>query len=258
LPLGHDPLEVHSLVCARDVPMSLWSLRSFVARSGVRPHIVVHDDGTLSQEHRELYARHFDGIRVLDEATTSARMDELLAPWPTCRRYRRSPNFYCARKLFDPVFLSQADAVLLIDSDILFFSRPTELLGHVHDGRACFGSDYQDAYASPLAELNDWRREPVLPRVNAGLLHIPVGAYRARMDLVEAYLVHAAVAWPSAPVNRHEQTAHALLMSALGSARLPPTYAIEGPIDARTVSFHFVDDGTNRMRFWQEGVPAIQ
>ena len=93
--------------------------------------------------------------------------------------------------------------------------------------------------------------------MNAGLLSVPVEQYMANMDFVESYLAHAEFEAPNAPVNRHEQTAHALLMSALGAARLPSGYALSGPVDSRTISFHYVDDGTNRQRFWHEGVSTI-
>lgn len=257
LALGREPFEIHTLVCRRDVAMSLWSLRSLFAQSGLRPRVVVHDDGTLRREHREHYAKHFEGIEILDDATASARMDELLEPWPTCRRYRRHPRFYCARKLFDIVFLAQSPTVVQVDSDVLFFREPAELFAMARRGEACFGSDYQDAYSAPRADLEQWRGRALLPRVNAGLLSVPVAEYRSRMNLVEDYLARASLETPDVPVNRHEQTAHALLMSGIGATRLPSTYALNGPIDARTIAFHFVNDGTNRPRFWREGVPAV-
>ena len=71
--------------------------------------MVVHDDGTLRDEHRALYARHFEGVRVLDDGESSAQMAEHLSPWPTCRRFRARADFYCARKLFDLVFLAESE-----------------------------------------------------------------------------------------------------------------------------------------------------
>jgi hypothetical protein len=249
--LEGDAFEVHTLVCAKDVAMSLWSLRSFFAHSKRTPRVIVHDDGTLTEKHRALYAEHFGGVEVLDDRESSACMDELLRPWPTCRRFRRDPHFYCARKLFDFVFVARCDAVVMIDSDVLFFRKPTELLDHATRSSACFASDYQNAYSSTLPELESWRGEPILPCVNAGLLSVSAAAYRTRMDLVERYLAHAERAYPGVDVNRHEQTVHALLMSALNATRLPDTYAISGAVDADTVSFHFVNDGVSRARFFR-------
>ena len=106
--------------------MSLWSLESFIAFAGVLPTVVIHDDGTLTEKHRRLYERHFDGITVLDDSETSARMDDELAPWPACRRSRQLPGFYCGRKLFDILFFAKSGGVLYIDSDILFFRAPEQ------------------------------------------------------------------------------------------------------------------------------------
>ena len=37
--------------------MALWSLQSFIAYAELLPTIVVHDDGTLTDRHRALFAR---------------------------------------------------------------------------------------------------------------------------------------------------------------------------------------------------------
>ncbi len=258
LVLGRDDIEVHTLACTRDVPMSLWSLKSFIAASGLLPRIVVHDDGSLTSEDRRLYAQHFDGITVLDEADSRTRMEEHLAAWPACLRARRHPGFYCARKLLDVLFLCDADHVLYVDSDILFFQPPEELLKHARTGTPCFSSDYQDAYGAPRAELERWAGAPVEGQVNAGLLHIPVAAYRERLGLIERYLAWAEAELQDAILNRHEQTAHALVMSDLGAARLPPAYALTGGLRDDTVSYHFVGDGHERRQLWTRAVPGIR
>jgi hypothetical protein len=258
LPLGKDPVEIHTLVCARDFVMSVWSLQSFIAFSGLLPTVVVHDDGTLTDEHRALYERIFDSIVVLDEGRTRERMDEALAPWPACRRFHRLPGFFCSRKLFDPLFLARSETILVLDSDVLFFGAPLRLLDHLAAGSACFGSDYQDAYTMPRAELSRWAGRSVLTRFNAGLMAIPVEAYRGQLDLVECFLAYAERELKPPDVNVHEQTAHCLAMSALGAARLPPDYALIGPLDAKTVSYHFMGDGRGRKRFYDEGVARIE
>lgn len=258
VPLGRDALEVHSLVCARDVPMSLWSLRSFIAFSGLLPTVVIHDDGSLTAKHRRLFQRHFDGITVLDDRTMSARMESQLATWPACRRARRLPAFYCSRKLLDILFAAQSEQVLYIDSDILFFQRPVHLLEHAAAGTPCFSADYQSAYSTTVAELEQWAGRRVEPRVNAGLLQIPITPYRERLALIERFLLFSERTRPTdRDVNRKEQTSHALVMSDLEAARLPPTYALSGGIDDSTISYHFVNDGKARWHLWAAGIPRI-
>lgn len=255
--LDRDPVEIHSVVCATDVPKSLWSLSSFVAQTALRPRVVIHDDGTLTPRDHRRYARYFEDIEILDAKKMDARMDEALAAWPLARRFRARPNFYCARKLFDVLFTARSEHVLVVDSDVLFFRRPERLLACMDESRPCFGSDYQSSYAASRIELERWWGREVLSCVNAGLLHVPVRAYRDRLDLVESYLSFAEEALSHRRPNHHEQTAHALLMTSLGAERLPSTYRVSGPLDGRVVSHHFVDDGRQRERFWRLGVPRV-
>jgi hypothetical protein len=93
--------------------------------------------------------------------------------------------------------------------------------------------------------------------VNAGLLHSPVEGYRSHLGLVERYLAFAKASLPAGQVNKHEQTSHALLMTALGAERLPPEYQIDRVLDDTTVSHHFVNDGRQRGRFWYRGVRRV-
>ncbi|MGH0032967.1 MAG: hypothetical protein ACQGVC_24510 [Myxococcota bacterium] len=258
LTLGRDPVELHTLVCARDVPMSLWSIESFVAFSGLRPRVVVHGDGTLTDEHRELYGRYFEGIRVLDEPEHDARIDAALAPWPASRRARRTPGFYCARKLWDPLFVARSPTLLLLDSDVLFFRRPDRLLAYLASGQPCFSSDYEDAYAESRPSLERFAGHRVRSCVNSGVLHVPVEGYRRRLDRVERYFERVAARSGPVDPNRDEQTTHALLMSDLGAARLPPSYRIIGPVDAGTTSYHFVGEGKGRKAFWDVGVARLE
>jgi hypothetical protein len=256
--IARDPVEVHSVVCASDVRMSLWSLSSLVAFTGLRPRVVIHDDGTLTGEDRALYRQYFDGIEVLDAARMDRATAEALQRYPLCAEYRARPDFYCARKLFDILVAARAHSLLVLDSDVLFFQRPERLLERMEAGAPCFCSDYQSSYGASPEVLDAWRGGEVLRRVNAGLLHVPVEAYRSNLDLVERYLAFAEENLPPGQVNKHEQTAHALLMTELQAERLPPEYQLVGDLDDRTVSHHFVRDGKQRGRFWFRGVRRIR
>lgn len=256
--LGEDPLEVHSVVCSAHVPMSLWSLSSFVAFSGARPRVVIHDDGTLTADDRALYVRYFEGIEILDARRMDLAMARALADHPVCAAFRAREDFYCARKLFDILFTAERDHLLVLDSDILFFARPAHLLDRLREGVPFFNADYQDSYGAPREVLSDWAGFDIYPRVNAGLLGVPVAAYRSQLDRIERYLAFAQASLPQGQVNKHEQTSHALVMTVLEGERLPPAYQIDGELDAGTVSHHFVHDGRQRGRFWYRGVRRIR
>ena len=59
--------------------MSLWSLSSFIAFTDLRPRVVIHDDGTLTNADRDAYNRAFQGIEVLDPRSMDAETHDALA-----------------------------------------------------------------------------------------------------------------------------------------------------------------------------------
>lgn len=256
--LGGDDLEVHSLVCSADVAQSSWSLATFMRFTGLSPRIVLHDDGTLNDEDRSRYHQLFPDIEILEREGATEQMSELLRPWPKCRQQRLDSAFYCSQKLFDPVFLSGAETVMLIDSDVLFFKRPAKLMELAcSTSTPFFSSDYRSAYTAPRRQLEEWSQARIEPCVNAGLINLSVADYKNGMDFLEEYFDFAPSLNVSNP-NRHEQTAHAMLLSSGAAERLPDGYQLSGPIGSSTVSFHFVNDGVERQRFWSEGVRLVR
>jgi lipopolysaccharide biosynthesis glycosyltransferase len=242
------------VTCHRNVDMAMWCLKSFSYYARESPHITIHDDGTLTAQDKGLLRDHFDRCTVVDKAEADERMDKVLIGHPLCRQMRAKSDFYCALKLFDPAVYALTDVILLIDSDILFFQRPSELLDCVGRGSPCFSSDYQDAYAVPGEELRRHLGIDVLPSVNLGLAVMRRADYD--FDFMERYFACFPV--PIRDVNRHEQTLYALLMSTRGAHRLGSAYQLSRqPINEGTVSHHFVNDGS-RVRFSTRGVSALR
>lgn len=139
LPSATDPrpVELHLLTGKKFWEQTAFCLWTF-ARHSARPlRPVIYDDGTLATEHRAPLAQLFPQARFIPQSETIARLDELLpvARFPTLRdRWQHYPNI---RKLIDP-HLGSSGWKLVIDSDLLFFRRPSLLL------------DWCDAPATPL------------------------------------------------------------------------------------------------------------
>lgn len=250
---GHpEPsFSVHMLSCHEHLEMALWSLKSFSRFAELRPRIFVHDDGSLTDEDEATLCAQVSNSTVIRRAEADRRVDAWLQRHPNCRRMRQERAFFCALKLFDPWCYAPHDVLLFLDGDVLFFKRPRELLEHADQGTACFGSDYQDAYAVSPSTLRERLGIDVLPHVNAGLMVLS----RKHFDLAVAERYFEA--FPSPVTNRHEQTIYALLHSLAGATRLGPNYQISRrPIHPETVSHHFVSDGS-RERFWITGARIL-
>jgi len=246
--------SIHMVTCHRHVDMALWCLKSFSYYAEESPHITIHDDGTLTAHDKELLRSHLDRCTVIDKSEADETMNEALRAYPRCRQMRARSEFYCALKLFDPSVYSPTDVIVLVDSDILFFQHPSELLDYAKHGNPCFNSDYLDAYAVPAEELRRRLDINIFPKVNAGLVVLR----RADCDLnfIERYF--ACFSAPIRDVNRHEQTLHALLLSRSGAHRLSNAYQISRQrIGTTTVSHHFVNDGS-RLHFFTRGIRALK
>ena len=246
--------SLHMVTCHRHVDMALWCLKSFTYFAQLSPPITIHDDGSLTAHDKALFSNQLTDARVIDRAEADRKLDAVLSDAPNCRAARGRTDFPLALKLFDPWAYAVGDVVLLLDSDVLFLAKPKALLTCALEGRACFNSDYQDAYAVSAIELSRWLGLTVLDRVNSGLMVLARRDYD--VALLERYFARFAARVSN--LHWHEQTAYALLMTQAGARRLDAAYQISTqPIGTTTVSHHFVNDGA-RLHFSTRGVKTLR
>jgi len=247
--------EVHILTCERDRTMAFWALKSFYHHLGERPPLVVHDGGSLSPESFRLFDDHFPGCTVVraDRADADSRLRDALKSLPLCELWRFRCEFQLAKKLFDFPCLSEEPFIVGIDSDILFFRQPLEILECVRASVPFMSSDYQEAY--------DFDAPGLIPRLNSGLF----GLRRDDFDftLVET-LLQASV--DASPAHRFEfwkgwleQTLLACLFSRSDGGRVLDLsrYQISSMLlSDDTISQHFVNDGS-RSAFFRWGLRKL-
>ena len=120
-------IELHSLCQKKDLWMLACSLRSFLYHSGLRPHIVIHDDGSIDNEAAKLIESKFSGLRVLPKKEA----DELIKNFPGMTEEvinYRTKGHVMMMEFMDIFLLSKAENVIVYDSDILFYKRPEEVI----------------------------------------------------------------------------------------------------------------------------------
>lgn len=243
--------EVHILTCERDRTMAFWALKSFYHHIGERPPLIVHDDGSLTDESFGLFDDHFPGCSVIraDQADADARLRESLRSLPLCDLWRFRCDFQLAKKLFDVPCYSAEPFIVSLDSDILFFRKPSEILECVRASTPFMSSDYQEAYEfdTTLVQKAGLGFD-LVPRLNTGLSGLRVGDFD--FTLVET-LLQACV--EASPARRFEfwkgwleQTMLACLFSKRGGRVLDlARYQISSMfIGDETISQHFVNDGS--------------
>jgi len=253
------PLELHLLTGRRfwyQTAFCLWSLARQAERS-LAP--VIYDDGSLTEEFRAPLARLFPAARFVTRSETMARLDEHLPAgrYPVLReRWLNYPNI---RKLTDP-HLGRTGWKLVLDSDLLFFHRPSFLLDWLAaPDRPLHAVDCETSYGYARSLMNELASAPVADLVNVGLTGLNGG------ELDWERLEH----WCATLIAREktsyylEQALIAMLVAGRPCAIAPAADYVTLPEppeagDCRAVMHHYVAH-SKRWYFqanWRRSLPA--
>lgn len=250
--LTDDACEIHVLTSSDDFLNLMWALKSFYVASGRRYPLCIHGDGSLNEEHARALLRHFPDARVIKRPEAEAHVIPALANYPRCQSFRRENHL--APKLFDFKMYLQSDQMLLLDSDVLFFASPDELLRRIEDPayqKNSVNRDVASAYTVDPADVKAEFGFEVIPRFNSGLGLI----HRASLtlDAIEAFLGLPGV---RSHFWRTEQTLFALCSSKHGVELLPPGYDVHLGEGIRGPVRHYV--GAVRQQMYGEGIARLK
>jgi len=252
-----SPLGVCLLTGNRDTLMALWALKSLLRFSTAEGwDVCIVSDGGLDAAHRQLLESHLRGVRVAGSEEHDKAIDAKLSGYPLTRQLRR--EFVLARKLIDPCFVMPSRRYLVLDSDVLFFGAPMELIERLRDGAD--GKNYfcrQEGCEATFTEEEGKRivGKAVMPDCNSGVGVIEKESID--LETIERALEETEVLrrW------RHvlEQSLYALLSTRQGFGFFPPTYQVDmgGGLPPReTVCSHYV--ATARYRFYSAGIRWLE
>ena len=244
--------EIHVLTYEKDWLNLIWALKTFYHYSDRRYALCIHDDGTLTADHRATLQHHFPDARIIDRPSADAKVLAELQAYPRCLEFRKTNHL--SPKVFDFASYLESDRMLLLDSDILFFAEPTELLRRIEDPGYLLNTvngDVSSAYTvNPQVVKNKLGFE-VIDRFNSGLGLIHQRSMR--FDWIEEFLELPDILghfW------RIEQTLYALFSSRFGAELLPPIYDVhlDGGI-GKSPSRHYV--GNIRHLMYDEGIRQL-
>jgi len=167
---GHSPpLELHVVTGRRFWYQTAFCLWTFERHSGRRLQPTIYDDGTLTERFMIPLRRLFPQATFVTASETRARLDSCLpaSRYPTLRdRWIHYPNI---RKLID-VHAGRSGWKLVVDSDLLFFRRPSLLVDWLDDpSRPLHAVDVATSYGYSRQLLASLADRPVEDLVNVGL-----------------------------------------------------------------------------------------
>lgn len=249
-----QPVPVHFLTGKDDWRLALWMLASWYRATGRNWRIVAHDDGTVPPEGVDTLLRVFPTTTIISRVDADARMAPLLAEHPACTAYRQSHPL--GLKLLDVPALETEPRLILLDSDVLFFRRPDDILRWVDtpDDSSWFNRDACEASFVSPEQAREALDVDLWPRVNSGLCLL----HRDSFPLAFAEVCLTRTPVLNGPIWRVEQTVLALAASrANQGGLLPGTYEVSlGPwAQPDAVARHYV--GAVRQRFYAEGIARL-
>jgi hypothetical protein len=248
-------VPVHVLTGANDWRLAAWMLASWFHFSERAWRIVIHDDGTLPEEGCELLRRLFPEVRFIPRVQADAAMAKVLKSFPFCHEYRQMHPL--ALKIFDVPHFTEGENFLLLDSDVLFFNYPREIVDWALAGTAeCwFNEDVEDSTLITAAEVREEFGFRLWQRVNSGLclVHKPA----IDLDFLDTALGQTSIL--RGKVWRIEQTLFALCASRFGKGGLlPKQYEVSlgKRMNPDAIARHYV--GAVRNRFHAEGLQILR
>jgi len=249
------PISVHMLVSSKTWKMGLMAAYSFEYFSGRRWPFLIHDDGTLDEAIQKQIREGFPGCRIVTRAEAEALESERLKNYPACRRNRSTFNL--SLKFFDLPAFAPHPRFIVLDSDLLFYKRPDEILKWADsDSSECwFNHDSKEGYASPGTAIEKAVNIKLWDRVNSGLCLLHQDAIS--LDRSERCLL-ALENWVRTPALL-EQTLFALNASDFNrGGLLPRTYEISVTQfrHPKAIARHYIS--TNKWTMlYLEGPPSL-
>lgn len=167
-------IEVHMLLNHPRVFVGLWAIYSFFSLAGATGRIVIHDDGTLTTSDFSLIEHLFPRARVISRPEADSLVLPRLASEEPPRCLELRSKLALALKLLDIPVVSNTDQVILLDSDVIFFRPAAELFRSAPS--TLFLQDVKSQYCASDAALTSIVGISPVPRLNSGLLRVPVDA----------------------------------------------------------------------------------
>ncbi|MDD5390170.1 MAG: hypothetical protein PHD37_12540 [Gallionellaceae bacterium] len=208
--------EIHALLGTRHVGMCLWAVKSFLHCAGKRYAVVLHDDGSLTDGDIAKLQRHLVGVRIFRKPEADSLIAPRVANYSHVFKYRfgqlgetdwgRRMSIF-SLKLIDFNLLENASKVLVLDTDVLFFKRPDEIIAWIDD-KNTRETLYCHEYYRPVLNANQSvvgfaRKEEAPLGFNSGLICLDQGAFdlpvfedwleknKERVDRVYTFEQHA-------------------------------------------------------------------
>jgi hypothetical protein len=252
-------VDVHMLLNHERLLEGLWAYHSFLRHADIPAAAIIHDDGSLTAGDIEDIQRVLPGARVVTRAESDAVVGSYFAQHGLARCARLRALLPFSLKLFDLRFFGRNSNVILLDSDVLFFAKPSALLDglatEAKDVPPLYSLDITDNYCLPVGDLEALLGGACIPRFNPGVMR--VAKTSVDLERVERHLDHHDF-WPNGRPNYYaELSLWAMELTILGARPLPSGYDIApGNLgDPSLVAGHYCGGIRNSHLYYTRALP---
>lgn len=245
-----DDFELHILDHKPGLWMSYWTIRSFLYHSGLRPRVIIHDDGTIDEETARMVEGKFTGKNV--SILRRADADRLFAVNPLIpaiiKNHRNNCKNIYLLMFVDHLFLSSSRRVMVMDNDILYYDQPTEIIDFMQ-GNSSVDTIFAlyEGERNPIDMDEEYKNKYKAISSDASGLNSGIIVFdKSKIDFerVTEYFKH------TTKPNGHliEQTGWGFILSQIPHAIFPEKrYKLRGNIEFPTVTKHFTTPRRHEM-----------
>lgn len=249
-PVTHPELSMHMLTSHRDMLIAAWSLASLYNTWEAVGRLTVHDDGTLTARDKEYLVRLFPSARIVSVRDFQTKYKKELDAYPILKKFRAEYRKFQSKKLLDVYFESRGEMILYLDSDLLWFQNPNEIIKVINEGARnksvmMRNMEGNEAY---VTQKDGTRVSKEVASCNSGIVLFrkenydlqAVSNYVERMDYMNSLF-----------------TDQACFGSVLPNVEILPLsrYFIKGELTPETVMRHYT--GPSREKFFFYGLDRI-
>jgi lipopolysaccharide biosynthesis glycosyltransferase len=211
----------------------------------------LHDDGSLTDSDIQTLEKHLINVKVVRKSSADALIKEHIAGLPNCCEYRFTAQetsdhrgikydmHIFAVRLFDFNLIANGTKTLVLDADVLFFKRPSEIIEWAEDAadrNSLYSVEQYIPQRNRQSEIIGYALKTPRPTdANAGLLCFDKRAFS--LEALENWI--GANKEKMNTYATFEQAAYNHLVKTKGgSAPLPDTYSFNYT-DQDVIATHF-------------------
>lgn len=160
--------SIHMLLGKRHLEMAICTCKTLNLAANSSFSFQFHDDGSLTKNDINRLRTFFPGSYIIERSLADLRAEKLLENYPRCLEIRNS--HILMPKIFDFALWSNKRRIANIDSDIVFFRDPDQLVQELMTlSHNIFNRDFADGYVDGLEVLNRIFDTQITSKVNSGL-----------------------------------------------------------------------------------------